>query len=226
MAEEEPATPTLNSNDVLMDYLIKFREDMTKRFDKIEGIPDRVTEVEEKVEEMGTELAYVKRELDRYRRQNNIIVHGIEEKARETWETRKLALLKMVSEKMGINDYFFVNGSHRLGKWDRNQKQPRPILFQMGVLEQKKLLLANGSSLRRTGFSISDDIHPDERRARFHLRQKASKMFTAEEALRCRYQVDTVKGQGTIFKQGTPHHFRLDRDNDWALVEPNTPMEQ
>ena len=91
---------------------------------KLENIDSRVEEVklDEITEDFFTKTKKKLADLEDCSRRNNLCFDGFQEKTNETWEESESILTDFVKEKLGIEEYIFIERAHRTGKiqrWDK-----------------------------------------------------------------------------------------------------------
>ena len=106
-------------------------------------------------------------ELEQYSRRTCLLIHGVEEKAKEDVEKTVMSILETKLEAgVTVNE---VTRTHRLGrKRDEQSKKPRPIIVKFLSYRQRKKVFNNKKKLKGQGIVISENLT----KKRYSLLQK------------------------------------------------------
>ena len=118
----------------------------------METLSRRCDELSYTVEELKQKVD----QLENQNRRNNLIMHGVAEKERETWSDTEDLVRENLRRVMGLS---LADGdierAHRLG---RSGSGRRPIIIKFLSFKTKSLILGSGHLLRGTGVGISEDF--------------------------------------------------------------------
>lgn len=151
----------------------QIKEDLKAQVTQINLINEKITSVEK----VNLNLQLQINNIERYIRQNNIIIFGVEENNKDLefiidFTTQKLEV------STSIND---INSYYRIGnKGDK----PRPLVVKLISLLKKRELMNNARKLKGSGIYISDDLIPKDREdhkiLREHWKQAKAKQLSAQ----------------------------------------------
>ena len=120
-------------------------------------------DVKEKVHRMEGKIDY----LENQSRRNNIVLHGLEEADKETWEVTEHIVRSAVAQ-IGIELVDAdIERAHRVG---RNRGGKRPIVCRLSHYKLKILIMRDAKYLRGTGIFIAEDFSEKVRREREYMR--------------------------------------------------------
>ena len=121
----------------------------------------------EEVEKKLDTLANTEDYLENQYRRNNIVIYGVPEEGRETWEESE-EIVRRVVYQIGVDlEFRDIERAHRVGRWG-NLK--RPIVCKLAHYKIKDLILRDSKYLRGTGIAISEDYSERVRQERNFLK--------------------------------------------------------
>ena len=168
----------LNDDIVNVKKSITFSSDKTdeaiKLCDQVKSTIDRNTDEIAQVSMKNTDLE------DRSRR-NNLVFYNIPENtSRDTPEDcEKLVVTELVTcgildaKDIGENNNYITDRAHRLGKFDKLKKQPRPIIVRMSNFRDKEAILRNARKLSTIKMNVSEDFSKPTIQLHYDLRKAA-----------------------------------------------------
>ena len=115
----------------MSDRFDKFEEALKEKEDKIKELEDRINSLEEKNEDLITknhDFCIKIDDLEQYSRRNCLLLHGVKEDDEENTDE---IVLRTVAEEIGIEiNEQDIDRTHRLGKPNRKDGKPRPIIVK------------------------------------------------------------------------------------------------
>ena len=163
-------TQEIQDNNARMDLITKDTEELKLSLnasqDMLEGKMKKVEETlykqkaehEYNINELWNENEYLHEKLrdmeDRSRR-DNLRIDGLKEMENESWDQTEEALLKMIREKLDL-DNIVVERAHRVG-FKNDQTASRTIVAKFASWKQKELVLSNARKLKDSGIYINQD---------------------------------------------------------------------
>ena len=114
-------------------------------------------DVTEKIQRMEGKIDY----LENQSRRNNIVLHGLEETDRETWEETEHIVRSAVAQIDIELEDADIERAHRVGCIRGGE---RPIVCKLSYYKLKVMILRDGKYLRETGTFISEDFSEKVRR--------------------------------------------------------------
>lgn len=123
---------------------------------EMQPVVEKINTMEQKIEKNSTRI----NQLDREKREHNIIIYNLEGDKQETWEDLQLKVLTLVETKLGITcrneEFARVKriGQHTSGRI-------RPILIKFLRYNMKLVVLKNKTKLKGTQIKIDEDYPPD-----------------------------------------------------------------
>lgn len=180
----------------LKDILFEIKESRTEVTDKIDSL---TTTMNAKFEEIAEENKNLREELettkqkneeimnkladleDRSRR-NNLVISGVDESYRETWEQTEAKLVNDIKNKLGVHlQDLDIERAHRIGK-AMSGKQ-RPIVARFTNFKTKEKVITAARRKKITGFYVNEDYSEETRQVRRNLtelmKNKKSQGMTA-----------------------------------------------
>ena len=167
-----------NVSDALSDIMREIKETRLEMNSKIDELG---LKLEARYQELQGEVTSLKKELEVNRtklddlenrsRRNNIVVHGVEEKEKETWEETEDILCTKLSESLGLTispEHF--ERAHRTGK---PNSKGRPIIALCNNFKTKKMILKAARDMKPPGLYVNEDFSPGIR----SVRQALSKVM-------------------------------------------------
>jgi len=148
---------------------------------------------EVKCEKVTTSVRY---DLDKMRREKNVIVFGIKEGDKETMQQQLKEVMK-VFEKIGVKDAL-IDDVRRLGKYVAKGKTHCPLLVKFVRTVDKRAVLTNKTKLGKEKIFINNDMSPEERRQEKALKEKFKNMKAKDKDLK----MSIRNGNKRIFKDG------------------------
>ena len=132
---------------------------------------DDMDDLRQKVHEAGEKtasLAMKVDDLENRSRRNNIIIHGTDEDAKETWSGTEEKVKEFLRNNLQIELQGNIQRAHRLGRVRYDQK-PRPIMVCLSDWKDKDKIMLSTPKLKNTIFSVSEDFSNGTREARRNL---------------------------------------------------------
>ena len=153
-----------------MDSIEDSIEDVVRGMREDIGIlKEEVRTLKNERDELRDENRTLERRVDsmeNYSRRNNLIVAGIPQQEKETWEETELALKKILTTKLGLaEDAVQFDRVHRL----RTKSTPQPIIARCTFYKDKETVLKLSKKLKGTAVYINEDFSPTIRTTRKHL---------------------------------------------------------
>ncbi|KAJ4437819.1 hypothetical protein ANN_13757 [Periplaneta americana] len=150
--------------EALKKMVEDMRAEMREGFSKVDSAKNRFLDIEtalasviSRVEMLEGKLDY----LENQPRRNNIVIHGLPDEERETWEQSEDMVRRVVAQ-LGIElREWDIERAHRVGRsWNRK----RPIVCKLANYKLKVMILQDAKYLRRSGVYISEDFSERVRR--------------------------------------------------------------
>lgn len=96
---------------------------------------------------------------------DNIIIHGVHETAKETYQITEQLVKNFMTEQLKMEQSVVQNiqlaRAHRIGKLKEAKDKPRPIVAKLAVAKDKSTIMARGRELKGSTFSITDQFPPE-----------------------------------------------------------------
>jgi hypothetical protein len=176
LRESERRTLNLIKDEIretVKDEITKLREELRPVFDLSKTICD----VEEKVEHLRKQT----QRLDKSERRYNIVVHGLHEKDKETYQDRDAEVKKLARTlKLNVIDY---SEAKRIGSM--SNRKPRPMLIELIRYRDKAEILSRWTHLKGSGITIADDLTKEERRIKAILIEKKKEIQNTNRKAQC-----------------------------------------
>ena len=113
-----------------------------------------------KLEELSGKVTY----LEDYSRRDNLKFFGIKEESGETWSKCEAKITDIIENEMGLKDlvdqrdWGFVR-AHRVGKFNADAKNPRPIVVKFKNWKVKNEVLMNSETLKvKDIYNVCEDF--------------------------------------------------------------------
>ena len=155
----------INKLRELVDFISakfdEYKEDKKQKEEKIKILEDNNLKIHDKI-------AILEKQIDRqeqYSRRNCILLHGIPESKGEVTDD---VAVKTICENMNDNIITVddINRSHRIGKYDRQKKNPRPVIVKFARCNVRDRAFSNKCKLKGKQISISKSFAFDEVKTR------------------------------------------------------------
>jgi regulator of replication initiation timing len=173
---------------------------------KLDDLVDRVSTVEEKVNELKLENEFLKKQL----KARNLVIQGLPESPKEDFPALN-TVVKDLFTRLDVGQPS-IDEVHRLGK---KGVQPRPILLKMVSTQDKfKILQAKLKIPRGENIFINEDLSLEERKAQAILRKKKREIQAQDPDITC-----NIKRTHLIVKKGDKIQTVLHVDQH-GLVKP------
>ena len=155
----------INKLRELVDFISakfdEYKEDKKQKEEKIKILEDNNLKIHDKI-------AILEKQIDRqeqYSRRNCILLHGIPESKGEVTDD---VAVKIICENMNDNIITVddINRSHRIGKYDRQKKNPRPVIVKFARCNVRDRAFSNKCKLKGKQTSISKSFAFDKVKTR------------------------------------------------------------
>lgn len=162
-----------------------------------------------KFDEQISELMLKVDDLENRGRRNNLIIYGLEEPNKETYEELEATVKNNIfHEILGVT----VNGierCHRLGR--KTSEKPRPVILKFVDYREKIAVLKASPQLKDTDFSLSDDFSKRIREIRKQLWRSAAQ--EKEKGAKVKLLFDKLSVDGVLFgwNEEKATRFRLNK---------------
>ena len=170
-----------DSSDKVAAEMRQLRDTVSQLMGRITSVENELRCVVKDVSGVNNQVRYLEDKLDdlenRSRRQN-IVLHGVEEDANETWDQTEEKVLSVIRDKLKIELVTEqLERSHRIGT--KRPGRVRPIVCKFLSDKTKQLVLKNSNKLRGTRIYIEQDyserVRDERRRLKDHMLEARSK---------------------------------------------------
>lgn len=135
-------------------------------------------------------------ELEDRSRRNNIVISGVPETAKETWDDTEAVVVELFKSKMNL-EKIVIERAHRVGK--KKADGTRPIVCKLLNFKDKERIRKNSFKLKDSGVYINEDFSVNTRNARYYLRQ-FSKSMKSKGAQTVRMSYDKLFIDNKMYK--------------------------
>ena len=168
----------------------------------------RMGEMEERLLMLETRNRVLEEKLEKqelYSRRENVIIKGIEEKKGENCYDIAQTLFNKLE-----HGSYNLQRAHRLGKFNKNSKHPRPIIVRFQNYQDKRTIMKKRTQLQTTDPDtfITDDLLPGMMNKRQSLRPVVK--LTANATDKATFSHDKLKYKGQLYSDETIHKIPLD----------------
>lgn len=139
-------------------------------------------------------------------RRNNLVFRGLNESRDE--DCRRL-MCKFLEEKLGFDELPGIERAHRLGKFNRQNRGPRPVIVAFSFYRDTEDIISSARSLKGTPYSINRDYPTEITNARKELWSKF------KEARNVPYNRVSIGYPAKLIVNGT---VTCDLFPDWDLI--------
>jgi hypothetical protein len=192
-------------SDTVREEISQLREDLQP----VMELANRMAKLEEKLTKVASQADW----RDKDSRKCNIIVHGMTDKEKETYQDRELVIRKL-STLLKVTAIDFSE-ARRLGKF--NDRKPRPLLIKMVRYRDKADLQSRWKNLQGSGVSLSDDLTQEERKAKSILISKQKEIRTRHSSAKC-----TIRNGSLQVWIGDQQTTYIVNTSSWTAEERNS----
>ncbi|CAN7951509.1 unnamed protein product, partial [Ixodes pacificus] len=122
----------------------------------------------ERIEKDSLQCNYRLNELEDRSRRDNLLFHGVDDAANESWTQAEEKVLSLLSNHLNVNiSHEQIARAHRLGPFVDGKC--RPLIVKFESFKIKEQVLSCRSGLKNAHFSIAEDFCPETRMARRQL---------------------------------------------------------
>ena len=119
---------------------------------KIEELNGTVSKMNERIEELENKID----RQEQYSRRNCILIHGIAENKEENTDQQAI---DFINENLDIKiDEIDIDRSHRIGRYDKTKKKPRPIIVKFVRYNVRGRVFREKRKLKGTGKTITESL--------------------------------------------------------------------
>ena len=123
----------------------------TENEKKIEELNETASKMNERIEELENNID----RQEQYSRRNCLLIHGIAENKEENTDQQAI---DFINENLEMKiDEIDIDRSHRIGRYDKTKKKPRPIIVKFvrynvrgGVFREKRKLKGTGKTITKS----------------------------------------------------------------------------
>lgn len=127
---------------------------------KLDGVLDEMCSLREENQALKTRLMDTERKLDyleNQSRRNNVIIHGIADESKESWDDTEEKATDFIRNKLGMDDTPDIERAHRLGRFRPGHS--RPVIMKLLNYKHVEMILKRArDTLKRSG-NQGDDLH-------------------------------------------------------------------
>lgn len=162
-----------------------------------------------KIETLENKLDY----LENQSRRNNIIMYGVPEGARESWEDSEAKVCKKLEEYLGYKlESYDVERAHRVGVARPNTK--RPIVLKLNNYKDKVNIMKRSKDLRGTDIAVTEDFSERVKNEREYLKKHLA--AAREQGYRAYLNFNKLTIDGEVWSVGNLKEL----DNSRAGIPP------
>lgn len=142
------------------------------------------------ISEMQSQQDYMNGQL----RRNNLIIHGIDQSDKETWDETELKVREFLSKEVSIeNDNMEIERAHRLS---RARTIPQPIVVKFTKYKDRAKVYSAGKKFKRGDkFGITEDLSPGVREKRRKLQPFLAEAKRAGKLASLRHDKLVIDGE-------------------------------
>jgi hypothetical protein len=165
-----------------------FSHQLKEKERDIEEVTQKTQQLEDRLREMTKDNEWLNVKL----RQDNIVFYGVPEGGREDREdTCLMAVTRLLNMYCAIKKWSEedVASTHRLGRRERQNERPRPLLVKMVRGRDKQRIISNRAfrlALGKEGLSVGDDLTETQRQTLKKLRDEGNVAYCRGSRLVCR----------------------------------------
>lgn len=195
---------------------------LTERLDRFEkqltdlnAIGSKVQFLEASVSKIDEQLSGLMRKVDELEnrgRRNNLVVYGLEEPNKETYEQLEASVKDdILHEILGVT-VTGIERCHRLGR--KSPGKSRPVILKFNDFRETIAVLKASYKLKGTNFSLSDDFSKRVREVRKQLWKSAAR--EKETGAKVKLIYDKLSVDGVIFgwNEEKATRFKLNKKSE------------
>lgn len=147
-------------------------------------------------------------------RRNNLVIDGIEESERESWEVTEEKVRSLIENKLKLDGRIMpIERAHRMGRPDTSGGRQRPIVVKFLNYRDRCAILENAKKLKNTKIYINEDFSAQ-------VREKRKELLPLMRAARERGEIAYLR-----YDQLITHPARGGRGSN-SRVMTSTPSQQ
>lgn len=192
----------------LTDRLDRFEKQLTDLnvvTNQVKVLETSVSRFDEQISELINKVD----DLENRGRRNNLIIYGLEEPNKETYEQLEATVKDNLFHGILGLTVSGIERCHRLGR--KTSEKPRPVILKFVDYREKIAVLKASYKLKDTNFSLSDDFSKRIREIRKQLWRSAAQ--EKEEGAKVKLLYDKLSIDGVLFgwNEEKATRFRLNK---------------